>query len=210
MRRARLAPPGHRGGLPRLQGGPHRRDRPRRLCRHQRVSSGPQREAQWCVTPMGAAGAAGHHFLCVVRRRAGRAWGGSELAPRRAARSWGLTCRCARCIRERSYVPNAGDGRERLEYKLEFLTRLRDKMDALAAQGKQVWGPCRAAGGARAAGPAVTCLHHPPWVQAGWVGGFRSSAQFSTPRALAGKGQRLPAGQRWLGLPANPCADEAH
>jgi hypothetical protein len=39
-----------------------------------------------------------------------------------------------------SYVPNAGDrpARERLEYKLRFLGRLRDKMDELSAQGKQV------------------------------------------------------------------------
>lgn len=42
----------------------------------------------------------------------------------------------------RSYVPNAGDrpGRERLAYKLDFLARLRERMDALAAQGKQVGG----------------------------------------------------------------------
>lgn len=37
-------------------------------------------------------------------------------------------------------MPNAGDrpGRERLGYKLRFLAELKERLDALAAAGKQV------------------------------------------------------------------------
>ena len=41
------------------------------------------------------------------------------------------------------YVPNAGDrpARPRLQYKLRFLEALKDKCDALVAQGREVRPP---------------------------------------------------------------------